>query len=333
MAHLEPDTKPVARSAWWEMCEADPTATFFATPEWAEILSASYPHFRPKALYFDLGADASCLIPAIEVKRVHRQLSSLHSMPFGTYGGALSRGPVAGEQRDAAHRYFLHGGGPYLQRTLFPNPLGHALNPALVTHTGHVHSVDFSHGWQAWWDSLTKDTRYEFNKAERRGIDVRLETEAAGFETFFAHHAREAAGRDGVAVFPARFYRSLWEMRSPRIQLWTAYKKEKMIAGVLVFRFQTHMTPFLSFVLYESRSDAPSHIIYSRMYRRAIDDGVTSFNFLGSRGISSIEQFKLSMGARVWEFGYASVTGPLYGLVHHPLVPWIRRRLKRGGTS
>lgn len=319
-------TSPVSSATWWEMCEANRSATFFATPDWANILTSTFSRFHAKPFFLELGADAACLIPAVEVRRVHPQLSALHSMPFGTYGGVFCRGYVEAETRDAFLQSFIRERGPRLQRTFYPNPLADSINEAVATHVGYVHTLDLSGGWQTWWEGLHGRDRYEFKKAEQRGVDVRDGMDPRTFETFCENHARQALSRNADVTFPVRFYRSLWEQRSPRIQLWTAHENGRMVAGVLAFRFQSQLTPFLSFVLPEARADAPTHLIYARMFRRAAEEGATDCNFLGSGGIPSIERFKISMGARRREFHYVNVPGPLYGVVHHPIVPWIRRR-------
>ncbi len=322
---LVPRVQPPSRAEWWGVCEADPNASFFATPDWADILTASFRRFHARPIVFDGDSGAAGLIPAIEVRRGGSRLSSLHAMPFGTYGGILHRGPVDARARDAAIEFFLAHDGPSLQRTLYPNPLGDPLPATLTTHSAYVHAIDLARGWEHWWDHLDQSTRHEVRNPERRGVDVRSDMNAEAFETFSRHYAREARARRGAFDVSDRFLASVWETRSPRIQLWTAHKDAHMIAGVLVFRFQAHMTPFLSFVHSDYRALSPSRLLYGRMIARACEQGVTGFNFLGSGGNSGVEYFKCSMGARRVDFGYVNAAGAMHSFIHHGVVSWARK--------
>jgi CelD/BcsL family acetyltransferase involved in cellulose biosynthesis len=319
-----PRDRPPSRAEWWSVCEADPNASFFATPDWADILTTSFRRFHARPLVFDGDAPAACLIPAIEVRRGGRHLSSLHAMPFGTYGGILRRDPIDARARDAAIEFFLTHDGPSLQRTLYPNPLGDPLPATVTTHSGYVHAIDLSRGWQHWWDHLDQSTRHEVRNPERRGVEVHSDMNAETFETFSRNYAREARARRGAFDVSDRFMASVWEARSPRIELWTAYKDSHMIAGVLVFRFRAHMTPFLSFVHSDYRALSPSRLLYGRMIARACEFGVTGFNFLGSGGNPGVEHFKHSMGARRVDFGYVNAAGALHSFIHHGVVSWAR---------
>ena len=309
----------VSAADWWSTCEADPGATFFATPEWSDILTSSFDHFCSKPFLFSFGHGIKRVIPAIEVKRWGGHLTAVHSMPFGTYGGIVGPPLHTVDEVDTILRFVTGGTRRRFQTTICPNPLSDSIPDMLVTGKGHVHAPDLAGGWEAWWQGLDAKTRYSVRKAERRGVEVRSDMDPVTYETFYNLHTRLARHWDKPNPFGERFFQSMWQMQSPRIQLWTAHKQGRMLAGVLVFRFQKQAVTFLSFVSPQARALAPKNLIYTRLIQRACEEGWTQLSFLGSGGKEGIERFKQSMGGRRREFRFVNVRTPLYRFAGHPI--------------
>jgi CelD/BcsL family acetyltransferase involved in cellulose biosynthesis len=314
---------------WWRCCESDSSAAYFATPDWTDILAEAFPHFAPSPRFFSFDEGVTCVLPAIEVRRLFGRLTALHSMPFGTYGGIVSRRTLVPEETAEVVGALREESSTRFQTTAFPNPLGAPLPAAVTTHTDHVYAPDLSHGWQAWWSALEPRTRYHTNKAERRGVEVRYGMDADAFEEFYRLFRGTARGRDGASVFGRRFFRALWDRRSSRTQLWSAHQGGRMVAGVLVLRLGSHVTPYLSAVHVDARALAPTNLLYARLLLHACEAGWTQVSFLGTGGRKGVERFKKSMGGERREFHYLNVARPLYRIIGNPAVRWLRRSGKR----
>lgn len=319
------------RRAWWQCCESDPAATFFSTPDWCDVLVAAFPAFRPHPYLFSFGSGMRCVLPSVQVHRT-LGLTALHSMPFGTYGGVIGASFLEPTDQDSLLSHTGLGAWSRFQTTVVPNPLApRALPPALANAEGLVHAPDLSLGYDAWWRGLDARTRYHVRKAERRGVTVHQRMSAADFEAFLRLHAEASSTWYPPAHFGTSFFRALWRHRSERVQLWSARLDERMIAGVLVLRFGTQITPFLSAVTPSQRTLAPTNLIYDRLLAACCQEGRTCVNFLGSGGKPGVERFKASMGGRPTRFPYLDARGPVYPLVRNPLVTGARHlgRLSR----
>jgi lipid II:glycine glycyltransferase (peptidoglycan interpeptide bridge formation enzyme) len=102
-----------------------------------------------------------------------------------------------------------------------------------------------------------------------------------------------------------------------------------LVAGVLVLRLGSHVTPYLSAVHVDARALAPTNLLYARLLRHACDAGWTQVSFLGTGGRKGVERFKMSMGGERREFHYLNAAGPLYRIVGNPAVRWLRRSGKQ----
>lgn len=315
----------VARRDWWDACEADPAATFFATPDWAEILTSAFRSFYSHPFLFSFPDGGRCLSPAIEVRRLRGRLAALHSMPFGTYGGIVGPARPGGDAREAAAAFLAEESRRRFQTSIYPNPLAPGLPAPLTTHAGTVHAVDLTRGWEAWWSGLDPKVRYSMRKARRRGVEVRSAMDAAAFADFYERFARVARAWTISTPFDRRFFASVWAHRSPRMQLWTAYRAGRVVAGMLVFRFQRQASVFLSFIADEERPHAAKHAIYTELVRDACEAGYARLNLLGSGGNPRVESFKRSVGGRACAYRYLHRRVLAHRVAAEP-VRWVRRR-------
>jgi len=320
----------VDRRAWCAASEADPLATFFATPDWSDILVASFAAFRSRPFLFSFGSGARVVVPAIEVRRAGSRVSALHSMPFGTYGGLVGGSTLAPLEREAILGALVRETWPRYQTTVFSNPLGGAdsLGERALARD-HVYAPDLAGGYDAWWGALDARTRYHIRKAERHGVEVRTVMDAEDFDAFHRLYDFSARAWEPVARFGLRFFRAVWHADPARVRLFTAHLQGEIVAGILVFQHNAQVTPFLSATLPGARALAPTNLLYARLIESCCREGRTSFSFLGSGGKPGVERFKRSMGGIRREFRYVDHRSPLFGLVHNPALDAARRAGRR----
>ena len=82
-----------------EVALNSPEATFYHTGTWIESLSLAYPAIRFQCLIARSGAETLGFLPYFILKK--GPVRALWSMPFGTYGGAVTLGD------EAVHRLLL----------------------------------------------------------------------------------------------------------------------------------------------------------------------------------------------------------------------------------
>lgn len=286
---------------------------------------ASFRPFRAHPFLFSFGSGMRCVLPAIEVQRALGRLTALHSMPFGTYGGVIGGVFLDATDQESLLSHTGLGAWSRFQTTIVPNPVAPQTLPLRLTNaSGLVHAPDVREGYDAWWQSLDGRTRYHVRKAERRGVTVRAGLSAADYETFERIHTAASSTWYPPPHFGRGFFRALWRYRSERVELWSAWLDDRMIAGVLVLRFGGQVTPFLSAVDPSHRTIAPTNLIYARLLATCCAKGHTSVNFLGSGGKPGVERFKASMGGVATRFDYLDARGPVYPLVRNPLVTGAR---------
>lgn len=317
--------RAVDRRLWWQLCERDPDATFFACPEWSDILVESFSAFHARPYLFAFAGGANVVVPAVEVRRARGHLSALHSMPFGTYGGLVGDAALTHDAAPHMLRHLVTDGWSRYHTTVFQNPLGSALPESLARNVDHVYAPDLSRGYDAWWTGLDERTRYHIKKSARRGVSVDRSFTEPAFDSFARLYERSARAWNPPAHFGPRFFRAAWERRSSRIQLWTARFEGRVVAGVLAFQWGRQVTPFLSAIAPDARRLAPTNLIYDRIIAASAAEDATSLSFLGSGQKRSVERFKASMGGTKRSFRHVNVEGPAYRFVRNPLLGRVRR--------
>ena len=131
--------------------------------------------------------------------------------------------------------------------------------------------------------------RYNIKLAEKKGIEVSEEGEEA-LDAFYALYL-ETAKRDGIAIHPLSYYRTLFEMgesaqgnareTKPKLSVWLARHEGKPIASIITLFFGKRATYLYGASSGEKRNLMPAYALQWRAIQAARAEGCADYDFFG----------------------------------------------------
>ena len=242
---MVPSIQDVSRASvdeWqraWLSCEH---ATFFQSPEWAQVWEEyTAGRVRPAAKRFRFSDGREVILPLCFEKKLGGLLDRFVASPEATYGGWLASAPLATAHAVLLTEWLLGAEGTNLVWRLNPyDPL--ALAAARVCHVQAqldvTHSIRLNASADALFKGFKKGTREDIRKAQKRGnIEVSPATTREEWLAYYRVY-QDSLVRWGHG--PNDGYR--WELfdilrrrESPHVRLWVARYDGQIVSGELSF--------------------------------------------------------------------------------------------------
>jgi Acetyltransferase (GNAT) domain len=288
-------------------------------------LEAAYGSYRFEPYRVTYRDGTTLLIPIVRVARRHSALTMMLSMPFSLEGtpvavrGRTTAGHVRGlfQALGGLGLLAVHGGAGGS-----PPALGRVTS-------GVTHVLDLSPGFDAvWTDSFSSRCRNSCRKAEKLGVEVRLESTPEALAAYYRLY--EAAARSwghARAPYSRRLFDSL--LNSGAAELWLARVGDRVIGGGLMLRGSDDLLYWSGAMDRRFQHAAPSNAVMRSVIESACERAIACLDFGASAGLSGIEWFKSSFGAR--ERRYQSVE--LGSRAYFRLERWRSRLSRVGGRS
>jgi hypothetical protein len=205
--------------------------------------------------------------------------------------------------------------------------------------------VDLSGGFeQIWSQRSSKKTRYKVRKAERSGVEVEHDSTGRLLPVFDQLYRRSVDAWADAHFLPTPVARRLIERRHDHRKLcmvagrlgeacrvWIAWKDGEALSGIVVHSSGAAATYWKGATdKAKVRALGATDLLHSRAMQLACEEGRSRYD-LGTSGLESLSQFKLSLGA-------APVRYHSYQVERVPLTAaqeWMRARFKNalGATA
>ena len=176
-------------------------------------------------------------------------------------------------------------------------------------------SLDLSGTEADWLARMKQKTRYNLRLAERKGVSVRLASEAD--YPLLYHMYAETSLRDGFVIRPESYYRQVWQTYSQRemAEALIAEVDGEPIAGLWLFYFARKAWYLYGMSRDVHRDKMPNYLLQWEAMRRAKLFGCESYDLWGapdvfdeSDGMWGVFRFKEGLGGTVvrtlgaWDF-------------------------------
>jgi len=307
---------PRPEPRYWEaLVAASPDASFFLTPEFAQITEAAYG--TPTELFaFECEDGARVLLPARRL--ASGRLRTYVAPGGGLPGGLLSEAPLVPERSAAVLHALAKIRDAAFRLTLDPREdLRLPPAPERSLRTDRFFVLDLSGGFaRIEAERFAKDFREGCRRAARRGVRVALERGRGAYEAFARLHAAGSQVWDSESQLPsALFSACAAQAAAPGTPLELVLARDGAgtpVAGILGVRRGDTWTCWLAAMDRRARPLAPSTAAYRFAVERACAAGASRFLLGASGGIASVEAFKRSLGAQPIEFAlHVEVRGTL----------------------
>jgi CelD/BcsL family acetyltransferase involved in cellulose biosynthesis len=228
----------------WKACDS---ATFFQSPEWAQVW-AEYTdgsvQAAPKVLRFSDGK--SVVLPLCYQRKWRGLLDRYVASPEATYGGWLTPEPLTPAHAVLVTRWLLDAEGLSLVWRLNPyDPV--ALEAAAICEVrarlDWTHSVRLNASPEELFNSWRKGTREDIRKAQKRcNVEVRPATTINDWTAYFGVYQDSLRrwGRHPDDGYRWELFNVLRRRQSSDITLWVARVDGQVASGELSFYSRRH---------------------------------------------------------------------------------------------
>jgi CelD/BcsL family acetyltransferase involved in cellulose biosynthesis len=296
--------KPFASSCpgplWESLLRDDASATFFQTPVWLDIAAR---HFgaAPAPLLFDFSTGPACL-PLLRDRRWGR---SRFFSPFGTYTALLSPRKLDGREievveADLRKRNLQFSASPFAENSVRAGRRLPAHTQVIDLTPAHADAPDRD------WEN---DPRRRLRIAGESGVSVRAGVTAGDWEAYYGLYLKslERWGAGATSAYPRALFESIRAAaasidsagaRGPAVRLWLAEHQGRAAAGYIAFYHNRHACIWHGAADREYFKMGASQLLYREMIADAAGRGFAVFDLMGSAGLTALEAFKASLGAR-----------------------------------
>ncbi|HEX4560959.1 MAG TPA: FemAB family XrtA/PEP-CTERM system-associated protein [Gemmatimonadales bacterium] len=231
----------------------------------------------------------------------------LVSMPFVNYGGPLGDpGAVQSLVRDAVARADETKVNLLELRSRVELPLELPVSHRKITVVLDLPPGDPKH----LWDALPAKVRSQIRRPQKEGVTVKFSADQLdGFYRVFAHHMRDL----GTPVQSRRLFEEILAVFPDDVWFGCAWLKGEAIAGGCGFRWGNEFEITWASSLRAHQTIAPNMALYWGFLERAVEQGVTLFNFGRCTPDSGTHRFKRQWGSRdepLWWYAHGAATTP-----------------------
>jgi FemAB-related protein (PEP-CTERM system-associated) len=211
---------------------------------------------------------------------------------------------------------FLNYGGPLGSDNAITSLVGHAAKVAerdrvklleLRTRSGLPVTLPASHrkitvmldlpqgNPGALWNAFQPKVRSQVRRPQKEGVSVRFgPDQCEPFFQVFSHHMRDL----GTPTQPKRFFEALLDTFAHDVWFGCAYYNGQAIAGGCGFSWSGEFEMTWASALTAYKPMAPNMVLYWAFMERAIEQGLTLFNFGRCTPGSGTHRFKRQWGSR-----------------------------------
>jgi CelD/BcsL family acetyltransferase involved in cellulose biosynthesis len=304
MAAVIQRVSTATNSDWATFWQESEQATYFHSPEWAEIWAE---HTRgrvrpaPRMVLFSDGRQA--LLPLCFERRLGGLLSRYVSSPEATFGGWLSREPLTLSHAEQLFDWLMHAHGKSLVWRL--NPYDQQCFEAgrrrgVECRNDETYALALGSDPEALFKNFKARCRTDIRKAREAGFSIqRAETHQdwIDYHRVYQDSLRRWGNRQEEG-YERRLFDILFERRSPYIQLWLARQGDQIVSGNICFYAKRHVVYWLGATLEQHLASGVAKLLMSEIIQESCRQGYGWFDFNPSATLPGVKFFKEGFGAR-----------------------------------
>jgi len=277
-------------SEWDGVARSSPGFTHFHLYGWREVMERVFGHECIYLAAYDDGGGLAGVLPLVRVKSIlfgH----FLVSMPFLNYGGPLGTAEAIVALVGRASDIARDSGVKLLElRSRIPLPID-----LPVSHRKITVLLDLPGSEPALMKQLDAKLRSQVRRPQKEGVTVKFGTDqVAPFFYVFAQHMRDL----GTPTQPRLLFDTIAAIFPEDAWFGCAWHEGRPVACGCAFVWGNEVEMTWASSLNAYKRIAPNMLLYYRFMERAIDAGISTFNFGRTSPNSGTHRFKLQWGAR-----------------------------------
>lgn len=274
------------RERWDVFVEGHPDATFFHLSGWRDVLGDALGH-ETHYLYAEDEGGIRGVLPLVHVRSLLFG-SSLSSLPFCAYGGALAATEDARraleEEAEALARRLGVGALELRQRAP-----GDRARPTKRLYDTFEKPIAPSE------EENLKAIRGKQRNVVRKGMKSGLTCRRDDLDVFYPVYA-ESVRNLGTPVFPKRLFSAIHAAFPAHTEFLSVYLDARPVASAMLFYFRDTVCPYYWGGTARARDVAGNDFLCWSIFVRAAERGYTTFDFGRSKQGTGSYQWKLNWG-------------------------------------
>lgn len=273
---------------WDQFVDAHPGATFFHNSGWCEVIEKSFGH-KTYFLYAEENGIISGILPLGHI-RSNLFGNALISTPFCVYGGVIANSESA--------LLGLNNAAIELANKLYVDYL-ELRNIQSTSHIVREPSklyVTFRKNLLCNEDENLKSIPRKQRAMIRKGITLGLKSVVDNSIDRFYEAYSESVRNLGTPVYSKKYFTVLKKVFGNKCEVISIEKDGKIISSVMSFYFRNQVLPYYGGGLSLARELHANDFMYWEVMKRAVEKGITIFDFGRSKRNTGSYNFKIHWG-------------------------------------
>jgi len=299
----------IDESFWWEVAEACEYATFFHSPLWHRLATATYDECVDRSVGAVTDDGVRLVLPLLQTGTAARGvMKKLNSTFAGCYGGVIADGPVA--KADLVKLYDHVQSWNVASMQVNGNPLWDVTDRPVVLPE-EAATDEFTHiiglegsTFDDVLSNFSRGHRSSMNKGERMGVNIRKATSLADYQDYYGAYEDCLRRWDNPSSeYPWRLFENGFDLakRHPeKISLWLAVVEDIVVGGAWFFCWNHHLVYWHGATYEEYFDYRTNNVLHPTIIKDALEQGFRYFDFNPSGGHEGVAKFKSRFGAEKW---------------------------------
>lgn len=296
----------VKKTFWTDVAISCSYATFFHTPDYSDLMTKTF-YFMDitKGFVFDDGT--TVVFPFFQKKKnlIRGFLSDYVSGLLYVYGGPIADKELSKQKLDEIIEYINFAFIKYDNILIRGNPFTQKITPKgfqEVKDSSHIAELAKCDNEEDLFNSYASRYRSYIKKAKRSGMLAVKEANTLNeYERLYDLYQKSIKYWDiTLTDYPLKLFQNIYYLKCKNIKLWTVYYNNNMIGGDVTLYWNDKCYMWLS---YHDREYSKLHhrrYMLHNVFLDCKEKGINYYDFLQSGGVKGLEDFKESMGGKIY---------------------------------
>ena len=290
---------------WQDIAGKCSWATYFHTPQWAELIEKTYPDYRVSATGFIFDSGARVILPSVSrcKKGFFRNKIELKSMQPGVYGGIISDRDLSEDETGKVALCLLKKKkssgriveSPYRQFNM---------SAEFKVKDLFTHIVDLSSDYDIIKKKFSRGQKSNIKQALKKKVTVRQAETESDIDTYYSIYRQtiERWTTNVGAVCPQSLFLNIFQQKDPGASFWLAEADNRIAAGIIVLSWNKNIIYWHGCALKEYFKYYPNNLLHATVMEWGCKNSYTHYDMGASMGMDGVTKFKKSFGAVPWKY-------------------------------
>lgn len=280
---------------WEEIVRSCDYATFFHTPDWAEVLQQTYKDYSMATKGFIFKDGTKAILPMMSVNiRLRGFLKSYISMIPGVYGGIIANNKI--EQHKIDKIFYSLIKINIKNVSVVGNPLFRYNLPDVYKYKNDfTQIIDLEKGYENLWNNFQYGCQKQIKKGLRYGFMVKMAEKLNEVREYYSIYEANLNrwGKMKEQGYPFELFKNIFMLGHKKAAFWLIRTDNNtIVGGTLVFYTNRHSVEWHACFLNEYFKYGVRNFLVSEIIKHSCQQKYKYYDFNPSGGYEGVVNFK-----------------------------------------